>query len=138
MKKVLILSTKEDVINFNNLDFFKKISSEDVVITLHKDAEDKLEELNFKQYKTNRNYEDDDSYNGIDIDAMNFGRKWFNEIRDLMLYDKIILGECVRVSYLFSEIYKYVRLLKSIIKKENPNKIILAHYKNYVGGNIIL
>jgi CDP-glycerol glycerophosphotransferase (TagB/SpsB family) len=44
----------------------------------------------------------------------------------------------MRCSYLFSEIYKDIKLLKKIIKKENPKEIIFGYYTNHFENNFLL
>ena len=135
MKKILILSTEEDVINSNKLGLLKKNI---IIISLHKEVEDKLKELNIKDYKTNEEYELEKTYYNIDKESMEFSKIWFNEIKDLMKYGKITLGECIRCSYLFSEIYKNIRLLKNIINKEKPKEISTCYYKNFIPQNFLI
>ncbi len=119
--KTLVILEKGNSLN-NALSYMKENS---LIICLDEEMENELKSKDIKFKKLDEYEKNGLIYKNLDKEALSWARSWHKNIKKLTEYNRIYLIELLKLDYLFSDIFRYIRLLKVIIEKEKPDKIIM-------------
>lgn len=139
---IAILFEVEQIYDFLAFIDSKELSENDIIaIPTEYEVEKKLEVLKIK-YKSLKNYIGEDTFKNLDQKALHWGNNWFKLVglKDVFNYREVNIAAMMswELSYYFATVFRYIEIIKNIIKAESPRELLIPQviYKEDVKLNL--